>query len=264
MHAMKFKERIANLIAWRIRPAWLASWFKKAIGIKPVRLSLPTGNMIVDPVSHLGMHLVRDGFYEPELTDFLQRSLAPGDTFVDVGANEGYFSVLAGTLIGPTGRLVVVEPQRRLQSKLHANFAANQIQNYDLLPLAISDQVGQALIHLTPDMNSGATGLSKVTRYACETQSVELIPLSELFRRAKLDVVDVMKMDIEGFEYEAILGSKEIFQAHRVRQLAIELHPNLIKKRGLEASKIFEFLSAMGYVHRRCGPADIFSMDNPS
>ena len=258
--SIPLKARFVSSIAWRIRPAWLASTFKKLMRVKPVRVSLDFGDLIVDPVSHLGNQLMRHGMYEPELTEYFRRTLTAGETFIDIGANEGYFSVLAGSLVGSEGRVMAVEPQQRLQERLQANFAANQLRNGQILPLAISDHAGSSIIHLTPDMNTGATGLSRVTKYDCETQSVELIPLSELLSRVKVEIVDTMKMDIEGFEYEAILGAREVFQKHRIRRLAVELHPHLIRGRGLDPAEISEFLIDQGYERAACGPAEVFSI----
>ncbi len=160
--------------------------------------------MIIDPISHLGLQLTSQSSYEPELTNFFRQSLKSGDSFVDVGANEGYFSVLAGTLVKPNGRVIAVEPQSRLQRRLKENAAANDLEQFEVVSCAISDHRGKALLHLTPDMNSGASGLERVTRYRCRTQEVETITLEELLDRYQLPQVQLMKMDIEGFEYEAI------------------------------------------------------------
>ncbi len=260
MHAdVPFKTRLVGMVAWRLRPAWLASAFKNFCGVEPIEVEVDAGRMIVDPISNLGMRLIQDGFYEPELSDFFRSVLKPGDTFVDVGANEGYFSVLAASIVGSSGRLVAVEPQERLHQKLEANFGANQIDNFQLIAVAISDSAGNTIIHLTPDMNSGASGLSKVTKYNCETQEVELITLEELFKRSGVDIAHAVKMDIESFEYEAILGSKKIFESGRIRHLAVELHPEVMAARGKNVNDIISFLTSQNYKHSKVGPADVFT-----
>lgn len=259
-HCIPISTQLVSLVAWRMRPAWLASAFKRRMNVRPVQLDLDFGRMIVDPISNLGMRLIRDGYYEPELTNFLRATLKPGHVFADIGANEGYFSVLAGTLVGSTGRIITVEPQQRLHERIVSNFAANQIHRYMLKQVAISDNAGRALIHLTPDMNSGASGLSKITKYECETQEVEMITLSELLTRSQIDIVHTMKMDIEGYEYEAILGSREVFEQHRVLNLALELHESLLRKRGLDAARIHGFLIEYGYKHTRLGPVEIYQV----
>ncbi len=233
---------------------------KAGLGLIPVELEF--GTMIVDPLSHLGVHLVRDGRYEPELTDYIKSTLKTGQVFFDVGANEGFFSVLAGSLVGPTGRIVSVEPQQRLHERLKACFEANGLHNAELKDVAIGNEFGTARIYLTPDTNSGASGFSQITRYACETQEVELIPLKELVKRSGVEAIDLMKMDIEGFEYEAVLGSPELFEQRLIKRLAVEIHPHLIRGRGLDEAVLIDFLLRCGYRRTSAGPTDFFEIDD--
>ena len=74
-----------------------------------------------------------------------------------------------------------------------------------------------------------------------------------------LSVVDVMKVDIEGFEYEAVLGSPEVFRAHRVRCLLIEIHGSLLAARGRRAEAISELLLSHGYERRALAGYEIFT-----
>lgn len=63
----------------------------------------------------------------------------------------------------------------------------------------------------------------------------------------KLPCIKECNVDIEGYEYEAILGSPELFTAHRVKAIALELHPRHLSKRGLSEKKILDFLESCGY-----------------
>src|SRR5947207_1964227 len=85
----------------RIRPAQLGDLAKRALRVRRVCLLASTGQtFFVDPVSIFGIHLLRDGVHEPGMTRLLQQLLGAGDNFIDVGGNEGYFSVIAATLVG--------------------------------------------------------------------------------------------------------------------------------------------------------------------
>jgi hypothetical protein len=68
-----------------------------------------------------------------------------------------------------------------------------------------------------------------------------------LFKRYSIDKVNLLKIDIESFEYDAILGSPEIFKDLRVEVIALELHPTLLKKRGFNPNKPKLFLEECGY-----------------
>ena len=99
----------------RIRPAPLAVLIKALLLVRRVEHPTPEGVFWIDPASSQGGALARNGIYEPELLATVKTRLGPGDTVVDVGANEGYFSVVASRRVGSTGRVIAIEPQARLQ-----------------------------------------------------------------------------------------------------------------------------------------------------
>ena len=237
-----------------IRPAALGSLLKRLLRIRREPRQFSSGRFYIDPVSNFGATLLRDGEYEPEMAGTLSRFLKPGVTFLDVGANEGYFSVFASKIAGPSGRLVAVEPQRRLGPVLERNFELNGVRNVAVEHCAISNRQGKETMHLSPDMNTGSTSFVRSTRYALPTESVETITLSDLFDRHGIERADLMKMDIEGFEYEAILGSPELFENHRIKAIALELHPWILEKRHLNSADITAFLERCGYTVDRAAP----------
>ena len=65
--------------------------------------------------------------------------------------------------------------------------------------------------------------------------------------KLEIDNIDLLKIDIEGYEYEALLGSRELFLHHKVKTLALELHPWILSKRGKPEKDILDMLSACGY-----------------
>src|SRR4051795_13108866 len=107
---LPLRVRFLGPILRRIRPALLASYLKRLLRIKRVVVRTGAGAFFVDPISHLGAQLIDTGEYEPDMMATLEKHLSAGGVFVDVGANEGYFSVEAGRIVGPSGRVVAVEP----------------------------------------------------------------------------------------------------------------------------------------------------------
>lgn len=231
----------------RIRPAPLAAFLKQILCIRRLELATSEGRFWVDPASYQGQALLTAGIYEPEMLATVKRFLPTGGTFVDLGANEGYFSVVAARQVGPTGRVLAIEPQARLQPVLRRNFSLNGSDRVTLAPVAVSDHPGTGELHLTPSMNNSASGLRAPTRYALPRQSVPLATLAQVFAQAGIERCDLLKIDIEGWEYEAILGSQALFAEHRIRYLALELHPHLLTPRGLDASAITAFLARCDY-----------------
>jgi FkbM family methyltransferase len=231
----------------RIRPAPLAALLKRLLRVKRIEIATPEGRFWVDPASYPGQELMQHQVYEPAMLGALKEHLQPGGVFVDLGANEGYFSVVGARLVGPKGRVLAIEPQRRIEPVLRRNFALNRCDQVTLVTVAISDRPGSAQLHLTPSMNNGASGFLAPTRYPLFRQPVVLATLSQVLAQTGIARCDVMKIDIEGWEYEAVLGSREVFTSRCVRMLALELHPHLLARRGLDAGAITQFLAACGY-----------------
>jgi FkbM family methyltransferase len=231
----------------RVRPAILASLLKRSLLLKRQEIITSEGVFFVDIASNFGYPLVKRGIYEPQMLKVIKECLRPGGLFVDLGANEGYFSVVASKIVGSAGRVFAIEPQRRLQPVIDRNLARNDCQNVIVLPLAISDDSKPLTLHLSPDMNTGSTAAIQTTRYPLSTQKAESITLGELFEQQRIDTCDLLKVDIEGYEYEAILGSPELFSAGRVRVIALELHPHVLGKRKLKPERITSFLTTCGY-----------------
>lgn len=231
----------------RIRPAPVSAALKRVFHITRRAVTMPEGTFWIDPVSNFGLALLRDRSYEPAMTKTVTHYLRSGSLFVDLGANEGFFSVIAAKTVGPAGRVLAVEPQARLGPVLAENFRLNGVANIVIEATAISDTAGTQTMYLTPDLNTGASGLERVTKYRVPTQQVGTTTLSELFRRHGIDRADLVKMDIEGFEHEAVFGSPELFEQRRIRAFALEIHPSILRQRGHDPFALHEFLSRCGY-----------------
>jgi hypothetical protein len=93
----------------RIRPAPIAVFLKRVLRIQRVIMETASGRFWVDPVSNFGIALI-SGLYEPSMQNTLPMFLGPGKVFVDVGANEGFFTVQGARLTSSGGRVIAVEP----------------------------------------------------------------------------------------------------------------------------------------------------------
>jgi FkbM family methyltransferase len=108
--------------------------------------------------------------------------------FVDLGANEGFFTVIASRLVASNGRVLAIEPQARLAPVIQRNLVLNEVTNTTLLQAAVPDANGIAESNLAPEQaNSGSSGLSRATRYANPTQPVRLMTLEAWLARKRPD-----------------------------------------------------------------------------
>jgi len=232
----------------QVRPAFLAVWLKKILGIRRKAVETKEGIFWIDPVSQFAINLVAPHGYEPEMGETLRRYLRPGGTFVDIGANEGFFTVQAAKIVGPAGRVLAVEPQGRLQEVIQKNLELNGLTNVTLVKSAVSDRPGEAELHISPSTNTGSTGLSQSTRYRVPHEAVPVNTLEAILGKAGIQAVDLMKMDIEGFEYEAITGAEKLFKEKRIQALALEMHFDLMRARGKDFKKLESLLRNHGYL----------------
>jgi FkbM family methyltransferase len=244
---LTFYQRWLQTILLRLRPASLASILKRLLGINRIIVDTPHGRYWVDPVSNVGSRITIEGVYEPTMQKVLEKFLFSGATFVDLGSNEGYFTVIGALLCGSSGRVVAIEPQERLLPVIEKNLLLNEVTWASVLNVAVTDIAGESSIHLAPDINTGMSGLHRSTKYHLPTQQVSSCTLAQILDDEQLAHVDLMKVDIEGFEYEALLGSPEVFKKHRVKALALELHPWILVERKKEVSDITNMLEECGY-----------------
>jgi FkbM family methyltransferase len=185
------------------------------------------------------------------IVDFLK----PGATFLDMGANEGFFSVMGAKLCGPHGRVVAVEPQNRMIPVIRENLRLNGLNNVTIVNAAVSDREGAGTIHLFPEVNTGASGMTHAPRYHVPSQTVAERTLTQILDDENLALVDLMKVDIEGSEWEMINGSLEAFSTHRIRSMVMEIHNDILRRRGLDGTDLVRTLASFGYrIEKTHGP----------
>ena len=231
----------------RIRPAPLASALAHITGLNRREfVKSEHGTFFVAPMSQLGFHL-RYGEYEAATTAILRNSLAPGAVFVDLGANEGYFTVLASRLVGPQGIVIAVEPQSRLQGVITANLEANNCRNVRLVKAVVSSRTERVNLALTSAINNGSSSLFKHTKYPLPTEEVQSFTLGDLFASIEVKRCDLMKMDIEGSEYDALTGAQEVLKRGIIRLMTIEVHDSILERRGLSWNRAHEVILECGY-----------------
>jgi FkbM family methyltransferase len=249
------QRKIASILLG-VRPAFVGSLLKRMLSLKRREIQTREGRFFVDIASNLGFPLLAEGTYEPEMVNVIKGCLSPGGVFVDLGANEGFFSVIGSKLVGHDGVVLAIEPQSRLQPIIKKNLSLNGCKNVEVLPLAINFESKPLTLNLSSDMNTGSTSVTRTTRYPLLKEDVSGITLVEVFRRYSIDSCDLLKVDIEGYEYEAILGSPELFKEKRIKALALELHPQILSRRQLSPNVITSFLEECGYrIEPSLGPS---------
>ena len=152
----------------------------------------------------LGLMVYLFGVWEPNLSTFLQRRLAPGDTFIDVGANSGWFTAMGAHLVGPTGKVVGIEASPTIARRLQANLDRNGFKNTRVLVAAAMAGPGMVDIVPGPDEHTGLTRISKSHTPAAVRVRGDALPA--LLTDDEILSARVVKIDVEGAEYNVVAG----------------------------------------------------------
>lgn len=191
------------------------------------------------------------GRYEPQETTLLQQILRPGMTFVDVGANWGYFTLCAAHLVGRTGRVVSIEVDPRACRTLRANIERNKLEPVTVLEMAASDAPGVLRLHeyergANESGNFGLIGAEAIGNPHRQFD-VAASPIDDVLDRAGIDQVDLLKMDIEGAEGRALAGLRRALGDRRIKFLLLEVHPQYLRDQGTSAERVVADLRGYGY-----------------
>lgn len=240
----------------KVRPAPLQAAILGLAGLSR-RREIPYGEYTFysDPTSTFGYGLLNGG-YEPKMVEVLRRYLHAGSLFLDLGANEGFFSVVASKLVGSRGQVISIEPQTRLISTLQKNLSLNQCYNCRVIQCALTDKNGKATIYLAPTTNTGSTSLYRTKLYPVRKEIVSAWKLEDLLVRCGIETIDLVKVDVEGGEYSIFMSVSERFLASGVlRSVAVEYHSQLLEKQGLSFGEIHQKFLSCGYsLNHSIGP----------
>lgn len=238
---------INNFIGKKVRPIELAFLLKKFLLIKRSIKKINGFNWFIDPISDFGLRLVEEGSYEKEMTALILDNLSENDTFVDLGGNEGYFSILASEKVRQGGKIYCIEPQQRLWNVILNNIQLNRCKNICLFPFAISDKEATIELTLSPDINTGSsTFAADARRSFWKKQTINAETLDSLFYQ-KVNSIELIKIDIEGFELFALKGAEKLLKNKIIKKLIIELHPPQLATLGQSIDDVEKYLLAFGY-----------------
>ena len=191
-----------------------------------------------DEIEHL------TGTYEKddELQIFLSH-LTPGMTVIDIGANIGLYSLLAGKTVGPTGKVIAFEPVPEIFGRLEKHILLNGVINIVPQCLAISDANGS---HTFFSGRYGSLG-SLFRQETSRTITVPTETLDSFLRRNAIKKVDAVKVDAEGAEMHILRGMEQLLLSSSKPLLMFEIAPPALEAAGSSAQQLFDKLINYGY-----------------
>jgi FkbM family methyltransferase len=199
------------------------------------------------------MYIHLFGVWEPDVTAFIRGRLAPGETFVDVGAFIGYHAVLAAKTVGGAGRVVAIEASptffRWLQRTLALNDAGNgsDVAAIRTVNVAVSDVAGTARIHHGPLHNLGLSTTLE-SRGLPPGAEVPTAPLADLLEPGEIETVRMIKIDVEGAEDRILRGLPDLVaRCPATVEIIVELSPAWWTDRQQTADQVLAPLFEAGF-----------------
>jgi FkbM family methyltransferase len=201
-----------------------------------------------DMADSIAREVCLTGMYEPPVTRIFQQQLAPGGTVVDAGANWGYFSLLVAPSVGPSGMVIALEPDPRQFDALSRNVALNRFTQITPLRVAVGAREGQATLIGYED-DEANRGVSRIADAATSGQRFEVrcATLDALTAASPARRVDLVKIDVEGSEWDALSGMRDGLASRHYGAIVLELHPDLLRARGADAAACVRMLLDHGY-----------------
>jgi FkbM family methyltransferase len=220
--------RLAWPFTWGIRWYWLHSTRKlgKALVVEHVvkRLlpappagfyaELPNGGRVfLHHREDIGLVVLMSGAFERAETEFAIDQARPGTVAIDVGANVGMFTVPLALAVGPSGRVLTVEPSPDNVARLRSNLELNALENVVVEPIAVGDEAGELVVQLASDPGFHSTAEISESRSLDECLTVRAETLDEVWLRAHAPAVSFIKIDTEGNEDAVLRGAEQILRA---------------------------------------------------
>ncbi|WP_017600171.1 FkbM family methyltransferase [Nocardiopsis lucentensis] len=192
-------------------------------------------------------YLYTFGTWEPHLTAWITHRLKTGDTFVDVGANIGYYTMLASHLVGPIGHVAAIEPAPRFHQHLQATLLLNEARNVRAIDQAVAAEPGRVEMFLADPGNLGGTSTVR-PRHVHDAFHVDAAPLPDILTPSEVRNARLIKIDVEGAEAAAVQSLAPLLGLLRPdAELIIEVTPRTLAKQGLEVEDVIGPLRAAGF-----------------
>jgi FkbM family methyltransferase len=189
-----------------------------------------------------GRMLATSGLWEPHVTAVFRERLQPGDVCLDIGANVGYFTLLAARIVGPSGRVHAFEPEPTNTEQLVEHVRSNNLGNVSVHRVAVGVEGGKAALH-QPRPASNPRAWTLVGRPDERTEreggavpptTVRIAPLTECVSTSDRSRIRLVKIDVDGAEVEVLAALSDLVGEGRCPDVVVELHPG-IRRDVLEA-----------------------------
>jgi FkbM family methyltransferase len=243
-------NRVRNVLRapGRVFRRWKVVWAKSSGTLLLAHYPDISVRMLVNPDSFFAGVYV-DGHYESDLVHFLDGVAMPGMVCVDVGANVGYFSLFMAKKVFPNGKVYSFEPTRQTYEVLDRNVRLNGFFNVEPSDIALSDVSGRVQLMEGPPGFDVYNSLGQVTHPCAAGQRftpamVASSSLDEYMSSRNIRVVDIVKIDVEGWELPVLKGMEQLISGNPQMVIVVEMAEQTTSGCGYLPSAIVDYLHA--------------------
>ena len=188
------------------------------------------------------------GIWEPHITSFIKKRLKRRDIFIDIGANIGYYSLMASKYCDS---IVAIEASPKICAMLKDNITRNEADNVRTVNVAISEKIGEAKIYQGPPKNIGGTTIMSTIAHANDMKleaTVRTAPLVNVLTADEMANARLVKIDVEGSEYPIIKNIlKNVDKFRTDVEIILELSPEGCTQFGVTLEDVLRDFSDSGF-----------------
>lgn len=217
------------------------------ISQREFKITLPEYEIFVDLLDARFFQVVNELKNSHSDIQVLSDLLSAGDTFMDIGANHGSFSIAASKLVGAEGRVISVEPQPHLAKIVEKSLSINALGDFQVYAIAVGNVDGEIEL-LIPHGTSGSAGIF-AEHSATEQFKGIMVPLKRIDDFIEWQGIAgkvLIKLDIEGSESAFLMGAAKMIKQLKPT-LIIEIHPGTLKASNITGEDLKQLLQELGY-----------------
>lgn len=214
---------LANLSLEELRSTCRSACQTAYLGDNTILCRILANYLLYGDTRDIGIvpHLCFNGFWEPWVTLAMVRTVKPGWHCLDVGANHGYYAVVMSSIVGASGRVIALEPNRRLAELVRRTLELNGFNDRAVsIAKAVSDKDGQIVQLVVPQGNTGHASIRDHASATDEVMEVETVTVDQL--TAEWPQVDLIKIDVEGAEAAVWQGMRETVRRNKDIVIVLE------------------------------------------
>ena len=232
---------------WRSQFRSLAFRWLRLFPFLPLPFRLPFGAWWLLRNDQIGGTLLEDSFENAEHR-FVEGFLQPGMTVLDIGANQGYYTLLASRKVGPQGKVFAFEPSPREIRRLKLHLWLNRCKNVELSTSALGAVAGTGKLHVVLGTESGCNSLRPPeVSQPTGLLHVPVQRLDDVLKARGISHVDFIKLDVEGAELSVLQGAQRLLESAPRPVILAEVQDIRTQPWSYRASEIIRYLADKGY-----------------